>query len=122
MAEVAIIGAGASIATWLLLRGGKKQVGYLYFPNGASLTIKNRAVVGRYTILTAGYPPEVAKYVSRLHFEIFKDKGRFYIRDLGSKNFTYLNGRRLRCFRQYLLKNGDQISLANVLTLTFILG
>ena len=49
-------------------------------------------------------------YVSRRHAEITCDQDRFRIRDLGSKNGTYINGKRLvRGFHQ--LAGGDRIEL-----------
>lgn len=32
------------------------------------------------------------RQVSRQHAEVYRDRGRYYLRDLGSKNGTYLNG------------------------------
>lgn len=123
MAEAAVLASGGAVAAWLLLmnRYKKRKYAFVVFPNGAYVAFKDRVVIGRYTVLTAGYQ-EAAKYVSRLHFEIFR-KGRvYYIRDLGSKNFTYLDGRRLRCFKPYPLHDGAQITVGNVLTLTFTVG
>ncbi len=45
--------------------------------------------------------------VSRRHAEIFWAAGTFWVRDFGSKNATYLNGRQLAAWRRYRLHHGD---------------
>ena len=45
--------------------------------------------------------------VSRRHAEIFWAAATCWVRDLGSKNATYLNGRRLEARRPYRLHHGD---------------
>ncbi len=46
--------------------------------------------------------------VSRQHAEIRQEKGMVWIVDLGSKNATWLNGRRLEAERPYALRYGDR--------------
>ena len=50
-------------------------------------------------------------FVSRLHCEIVHQKGTLVIRDLGSKNGTYLNGVLLKNGELQPLSNGDRIEL-----------
>lgn len=50
--------------------------------------------------------------ISRLHAQITKRDGRYYIQDLGSSNGTYLNGMRLDSKADYLLSDGDKIAFA----------
>ncbi|WP_135550991.1 FHA domain-containing protein [Paenibacillus cymbidii] len=52
--------------------------------------------------------------VSRKHVEIFAESGRHLIRDLGSRNSSYLNGSRLVPFDEYVLCDSDRIELARV--------
>ena len=47
------------------------------------------------------------RLVSRQHAEIRQEKGEFWVVDLGSKNATWLNGRRLLAAQPYLLQDGD---------------
>ena len=49
-------------------------------------------------------------YVSRDHAQIVREQQRFRIRDLDSKNGTFVNGTRLKGDGQ-LLRNGDRIEL-----------
>ena len=49
------------------------------------------------------------RLVSRQHAEIRQEKGRFWIVDLGSKNATWLNGRRLEAEQPYSLHSGDHL-------------
>lgn len=51
--------------------------------------------------------------ISRKHAEIISRKGRYYIRDLGAKNRTYVNGKLLPGKSESELANGDVIKLAN---------
>lgn len=52
--------------------------------------------------------------VSRKHVEIFAESGRHLIRDLGSRNSSFLNGSRLVPFDEYVLCDSDRIELAKV--------
>jgi len=67
-------------------------------------------------------PREMINAISRRHFMIGYDysQGAFYIQDLGSTNGTYVNGVDIRGKGLVPLKNGDRISVAGVLDLTFV--
>ena len=62
---------------------------------------------------------EELKYISRQHFAIKYEMGKYYIQDLGSKNGTKLNGVDIRGKGWQEIKAGDKISVADVLELTF---
>jgi pSer/pThr/pTyr-binding forkhead associated (FHA) protein len=47
------------------------------------------------------------RLVSRIHAEIRKEGGAFWLVDLGSKNATWLNGKRIEAKRPYPLHHGD---------------
>ena len=53
-------------------------------------------------------------YVSRNHIELSYDgdSGQFSLRDLGSRNGTEINGKRIKQGKPYPLKDGDFIGLA----------
>lgn len=51
--------------------------------------------------------------ISRKHAEIISRNGRYYIRDLGAKNRTYVNGKLLPAKGESVLSSGDVIKLAN---------
>lgn len=65
--------------------------------------------------------PALARAISREHFTVFYDfrAGRFYIEDRGSTNGTLLNGTEIRGKGPVELKEGDVISPAGVIQLTF---
>lgn len=64
------------------------------------------------------------RYVSRNHAEFFYESGQWHIRDLDSRNRTYLNGTALNPFEATALREGDMITLAKQeeTTLVFISG
>ncbi len=51
------------------------------------------------------------QWLSRIHAEIRRENGRFFIRDLESRNGTYVNGMRLS--ERVPLQNGDVITLGD---------
>jgi hypothetical protein len=63
--------------------------------------------------------PDKADLLSRKHFSLSCENGDYYIEDQGSTNGTRLNGSDIRGKGKQLLKDGDKIDLAGVLTITF---
>ena len=60
--------------------------------------------------------PILDRSLSREHAEVLKsDNGRYYIKDLGSTNGTYLNERKLLPRKPAALKNGDFLKAGNVI-------
>jgi acyl-CoA synthetase (AMP-forming)/AMP-acid ligase II len=51
--------------------------------------------------------------VGKMHAEILKKDELFYIIDLNSVNGTFVNGERIVCNTETIIKNGDKITLAN---------
>ncbi|OXM87883.1 DUF6382 domain-containing protein [Paenibacillus rigui] len=49
--------------------------------------------------------------VSRMHMEIVREDGCFHVKDLGSRNGTYVNGELLVPYQMYSLKEGDIVKL-----------
>ncbi|MCC6064475.1 MAG: FHA domain-containing protein [Thermofilum sp.] len=68
--------------------------------------------------------PVLARAISREHFTIFYDfrAGKFFIEDRSSTNGTLLNGANIRGKGPIELREGDTISPAGVLHLTFKVG
>ena len=58
------------------------------------------------------------RQVSRQHTEIYFDRGRYYVRDLGSKNGTFLNGQPLT--QSVELHDNDEIQIALCESIRFI--
>ena len=63
--------------------------------------------------------PGKSDLLSRQHFSLSYENGDYYIEDRGSTNGTRLNGSDVRGKGKQLLKDGDKIDLAGVLTITF---
>ena len=96
----------------------------LVAPNGKVIPIvSTRQAFGREDFQDI-VPPESLRLISRRskpQFEIFFDPNtkQFYIVDNNSANGTYLNGVNIRGKGPQPLKNGDKISPAGVIELTF---
>jgi hypothetical protein len=60
-----------------------------------------------------------ADLISRRHLRFDYKDGEYYIEDRGSTNGTRINGSSIEGKGRYLLKDGDKVELADVLTLTF---
>jgi pSer/pThr/pTyr-binding forkhead associated (FHA) protein len=58
------------------------------------------------------YDPE--GYVSRRHAHIIRARNGYFISDLNSSNGTLVNGRLLPAERPRLLRNGDKITIGEV--------
>ncbi len=97
-------------------KGGARLIG----PNGLSITLGiGIRTFGRRDF--AGYiPDEDLEYISRRHFEIRGTSQGYFIRDLGSLNGTWVNGRKLARGESVKLTNGAIIDIAEVARLRFI--
>ncbi|MCX7710829.1 MAG: FHA domain-containing protein [Clostridia bacterium] len=51
--------------------------------------------------------------VSKVHAELISREDGIYLKDLNSKNGTYVNGERIQSNKEILLKNNDKVTLAN---------
>ncbi len=61
------------------------------------------------------------RQVSRYHARIEQDDAGYILRDLGSKNGTFVNGERVRG-QPYRLRDGDEITFATVVQVGFVAG
>jgi S1-C subfamily serine protease len=64
------------------------------------------AIVGRRSDADVQFDPDRDLEVSTRHALILYENGRWYVRDLGSRNGTWVNGERVR---QTELRNGDRL-------------
>ncbi|MGC9348900.1 MAG: FHA domain-containing protein [Anaerolineae bacterium] len=61
------------------------------------------------------------RQISRHHARVERDSSGYLLRDLGSKNGTFVNGEPVRG-QPYRLRDGDEITLAAVIQLGFVAG
>lgn len=54
-----------------------------------------------------------AKGVSRVHLEVDIHKGEIFVKDVGSRNGSYLNGQLMIAYKSYRLQVGDIVQLVN---------
>jgi hypothetical protein len=59
------------------------------------------------------------RQVSRQHARIERDEGRYWLRDLRSKNCTYVNGEQVHD-RPHQLRDGDEIQIALCVKMGFV--
>jgi hypothetical protein len=55
----------------------------------------------------------VNRAVGKLHAEIVARGGMYYLKDLNSRNGTFVNGERILSNVEYILQNNDRVSFAN---------
>ncbi len=77
---------------------------------------QERVVIGRGSDCDIVLPK---RQISRQHAQIERDDGGYLLRDLESKNGTYVNGREVRG-DPYRLKDGDEIQLALCVKMGFV--
>jgi len=84
----------------------------LLHSGGLELVIKNSDILGRgegaHAEQLGGF-----KFLSRRHAELILKTGNWFIKDLGSTNKSKLNGELLEPQREYPVKKGDRIMLAD---------
>ena len=51
--------------------------------------------------------------IGKIHAEITKRDGQYYIKDLNSRNGTFVNSERIDSNKEYEIKHNDRVSLAN---------
>jgi diguanylate cyclase (GGDEF)-like protein len=83
-------------------------------PLGKRFTLNSeKMVIGRGS---GAEIPILDRSLSREHAQVLKSvSGRFYIKDLGSTNGTYLNERKLTPHRAAVVKDGDFLKVGNVI-------
>lgn len=77
---------------------------------------RDRMIIGRGTDCDIVIPK---RQVSRQHVQIERDDKGYLLRDLGSKNGTYVNSQEVRD-KPYRLKDGDEIQIALCVKLGFV--
>ncbi len=77
--------------------------------------IKDEAILGRDDTCDIVLPE---RQVSRQHIRIYKDKDRFFLTDLESRNGTWVNGEKLEGTREIF--DGDEIHVALAIRMQFI--
>jgi hypothetical protein len=91
----------------------------LVFPNGTEIIIgSKRRTFGRMDFFLVDGFPELTR-ISRVHFSIFEEDGFVYLLDEGGINGTKLNGIRIRKQEKQIMKNGDEIDVADAIKLIF---
>ena len=77
---------------------------------------QDRVTIGRAPDCEVRLPK---RQVSRYHARIERDDGGYLLRDLGSKNGTFVNGKEVRG-EPYRLKDGDELQIALYIKMGFV--
>lgn len=101
---------------------GREELAHLECPWGF-LPIVGSLTVGR----DPGFCPEAEHFakhmtVSGLHARISYDDQKWYVRDLGSTNGTYLNGVQITVEEDVALSDGDQVHFSRNFRAVFRIG
>lgn len=72
---------------------------------------KSNFIVGRISELSDYVIP--SKFIGRVHSQISIEQGRYFIKDLGSVNGTYLNSEKLKPMEKYEIFNNDILEFVN---------
>lgn len=92
-----------------------KNKAYMIIDNGVNTETINidskKFIIGRNPV-AADYVDK-SRGISRIHVEITENYSEYEIRDLGSKNGTFLNDSPLTPNKQYPIFDGDKLKLAN---------
>ena len=73
---------------------------------------KDRFTIGKSKI-NADYSIENNSAISRTHCEIVRKNGVSYLKDLGSTNGTFIEGKRITPNEEVLLKNGIVVRMGD---------
>ncbi len=115
-------GAGNSVQSHEAQQGGtasfdlnsesSNEVITLIHSDGLELAVRNSDILGRGEGAHAGQLGGF-KFMSRRHAEVIFKSGTWLVKDLGSTNKSKLNGELLEPQREYPVKQGDRIMLAD---------
>jgi len=96
------------------------SMGFKLVSDSGTISVREQSrTFGRMDFINMLKQQDDSKYISRQHFQIKQEQGKYYIQDVGSKNGTKLNGVDIRGKGWQEIKPGDKISVADVLELTF---
>jgi hypothetical protein len=91
----------------------------LIMPDNSEIPVtETRRPFGR-TDFDRMIPPVSANIISRQHFWVKGEFGKYYIEDTGSSNGTRLNGVEIKGRGLQEIRNGDRIDLGGATTVTF---
>ena len=96
------------------------------YENPVTVQIQEQAVLGRMTGETDGVVHiNLADFdadkmgVSRRHALFTRDEDRLLVSDLGSTNHTFVNSQRLHEHDQFVIRDGDELKLGNLIMRVF---
>ena len=95
---------------------GTKNMRCLLF-NGKEIQMHSRLTIGRAKENDFVIDDSM---VSRFHVEVQQIRGSYFIKDRGSSNGTYINGKLLKADKYVKIQNGDTIRLGNRIELTMV--
>jgi hypothetical protein len=88
---------------------------------------KNTTDIGRKHFEKVIKDASLLNLISNIHFQIFIENGKYFIKDVGSKNKgstngTWLNGKKLNPLTNYEINDGDMINIGDTIEGKFVLS
>jgi pSer/pThr/pTyr-binding forkhead associated (FHA) protein len=77
---------------------------------GVELTVRPGDIIGREADVDVSKLSD-AQYLSRKHARFKMKLGRWYIENLSTKSFTYINGKRVEPETEVEITSGDKVTL-----------
>ncbi|TYQ16531.1 UNVERIFIED_CONTAM: FHA domain protein [Acetivibrio alkalicellulosi] len=84
---------------------------YLHFKVEETYILSKNITIGRYDKNDIVIKDS---FISGIHAQITKGDSKIYLKDLGSKNGTFINGKKLEEGEQKLLKDGDKMKIGQL--------
>lgn len=92
----------------------------LILPNNTEIKIIKNEKIFRRDDCVGTVSSDDLEFISKEHFKIVRMDDGLYIEDLNSDSGTKLNGDEIKAKEKRKLKDGDEISVANVLKIKYV--
>lgn len=101
------------------LTDNKESFAQLVLPNNDNIIVDGaEKVIGREDFLGV-VTSDKLYFIGKDHFKITRKDSSFYIQDLNTKNGTTINGEQMQGTQTYRLNDGDEIMVAQSLSITY---
>jgi len=89
-------------------------------PGGVLLTVRSGDIIGREGDVDVTHLKD-AEYMSRKHARLRRKAGKWFIENLSTKSFTYVNGKSVEANTEQAIEPGDKLTFG-IIRCTFKQG